>query len=200
MPLTSRRRAAKTPNKTPETHATRRSAAATRKVAKVVKRAVAKVVVKRAVAKAKRRTLLPVLRPNFNAREIIKQMALLEDHLNNEDKRCRDCINKHFLTIEGLAEELGSLCAGDARSPDRCDDLPSRVRVLHHAWAQDPKNPTLVLTVSESLRKIRKALMERYSTLPLDKLPSDETAAVQGILKSCGRKKSCVVRRRKLMY
>lgn len=53
--------------------------------------------------------LLPIMHPLFNLREVCKQMALLEDHLNNPRKRCEDCIRKHFLTIEALFEEAVSL-------------------------------------------------------------------------------------------
>lgn len=134
---------------------------------------------------AERRTLLPVLRPYFNGREVIKQLAMLEDHLNNQTKRCTDCIHKHFLTSEGLAEELGSLCT-DPRNRE-CGDLPGKIRVMHHAWAQDPKNEALILTVAQELRLIRKALMRRYATLPLDKLPSDETAQVKALVARCRR-------------
>jgi hypothetical protein len=54
-------------------------------------------------------SLLPVLDPRFNMREICKQSVLLEDHLFQKEKRCHDCIIKHFLTIEGLAEEAVTL-------------------------------------------------------------------------------------------
>jgi len=49
------------------------------------------------------------MNPLFNLREICKQSLLLEDHLSHPSKRCRDCINKHCLTIEALAEEAVSL-------------------------------------------------------------------------------------------
>jgi hypothetical protein len=53
-------------------------------------------------------SLLPVLDPRFNMREICKQSVLLEDHLFQKEKRCHDCICKHFLTIEALAERKKS--------------------------------------------------------------------------------------------
>ena len=53
--------------------------------------------------------LLPVLDPCFNMREICKQCILLEDHLFQTEKRCTDCIKKHFLTIEALGEEAITL-------------------------------------------------------------------------------------------
>lgn len=53
--------------------------------------------------------MLPIMDPLHNAREIAKQLAMLEDHLIHPSKRCHDCIRKHLLTAEGLAEEAVSL-------------------------------------------------------------------------------------------
>lgn len=148
-------------------------------------------------ARQRRRTLLPVLRPYFNAREVVKQMAMLEDHLNNRHKRCTDCINKHFLTIEGLAEELGSLCRkGDGQ--DRCDDLPSKVRVLHHAWSLGKGRESVAIGVAGELRKLRKRLMGPYATLPVQKLPSEETTAVRAFLKRCSTTSSSKCARKRM--
>jgi len=54
-------------------------------------------------------TLLPIFDPAYNFREVCKQLALLEDHLLHAPKRCLDCIRKHLLTAEALAEEAVSL-------------------------------------------------------------------------------------------
>lgn len=137
------------------------------------------------MARQHRRTLLPVMRPYQNAREIIKQLTMLEDHLNNADKRCTDCITKHFLMIEGLAEELGSLCVH--ANTNACKDLSSNVRVLHHAWAAAPGEDRVVHGVGQELRLIRKSLMKHFAVLPLDKLPSNETSRVRALLAKCRR-------------
>ena len=47
----------------------------------------------------------PISSAEFNVREIVKQMLLLEEHLTDDDKYCGDCIQKHLMMIEGLAEE-----------------------------------------------------------------------------------------------
>lgn len=54
-------------------------------------------------------TLLPVMDPLHNLREICKQCILLEDHLVQPPKRCTDCIAKHSLFIEALGEEAVAL-------------------------------------------------------------------------------------------
>lgn len=36
-------------------------------------------------------SLLPIMSPLFNLREVCKHLTLLEDHLNQPRKRCPDC-------------------------------------------------------------------------------------------------------------
>lgn len=52
---------------------------------------------------------LTLVEPLFNLRELCKHLILLEDHLAHADKQCPDCIRKHLLTIEALAEEATAL-------------------------------------------------------------------------------------------
>lgn len=127
------------------------------------------------------RKLLPVLRPGQNMRDIIKQFAMLEDHLYQPQKRCKDCIRKHFLTIEGLAEECATLCKPRNILPES-RKIASTARVLHHVWEQRPKDPKVAEFVAGKLRKVRKGLMTRFSALPINKLPSKETAQVNRML------------------
>ncbi len=47
--------------------------------------------------------------PKHNMREIAKQLILLEDHMAHKNKRCVDCITKHFLMVEALLEEAITL-------------------------------------------------------------------------------------------
>lgn len=114
-------------------------------------------------------------------RDIIKQSALLEDHMYQPEKRCKDCIRKHFLTIEGLAEECATLCKPHAILPE-ARSVARTARVLHHAWEQAPKNSRLTEHVAGRLRVMRKRLMKQYAALPLNKLPSRETAQVTRLL------------------
>jgi len=91
------------------------------------------------------------MHPLYNLREICKQCALLEDHLNNERKRCQDCIRKHFLTIEALFEEALSL---DTKGKwlDLTEGKADLVRELQEKWI-DEGDP---LEIAQALREIRK--------------------------------------------
>jgi hypothetical protein len=141
----------------------------------------------------RRRRLLPVLRPAQNMRDIIKQLAMLEDHLFHPEKRCTDCIRKHFLTIEGLAEECVTLCKPALRESNnvvpQARKVATTARILHHAWETAPKDPRLAEAVAARLRKLRKCLMQKYSRLPLDKLPTKETNAVNAFLNHLNSRK-----------
>ena len=55
------------------------------------------------------RALAPLMEPEFNIREVTKNMILLEDHLFHDDRRCPDCVRKHCLTIEAYLDEAFSL-------------------------------------------------------------------------------------------
>lgn len=111
--------------------------------------------------------LLPVLEPMFNMREMCKQIILLEDHLFQTRKRCEDCICKHFLTIEALAEEALTL---DKKKEhiDYLQDLPDRIRDIQHAYLEleDKSN---VHEVAQSLRQIRKEMMTKSFKTGLSK-------------------------------
>jgi hypothetical protein len=98
--------------------------------------------------------LLPVLSPYFNIREICKESILLEGHLTNKRKRCVDCIKKHFLSIEGLAEELVSLDKKQELNEDYYN-LAEMYRRIQKMYIEH-ENP---LDIVQELRKIRKSLL-----------------------------------------
>ena len=101
--------------------------------------------------------LLPVLDPCFNMREICKQCILLEDHLFQTEKRCTDCIKKHFLTIEGLAEEAITLDKKNEYHLSK-EKLPEKVRGLQRKFIEG-NTPE---SIAQELRWIRKPLMAKF--------------------------------------
>lgn len=102
--------------------------------------------------------LLPVMDPRFNMREICKQSVLLEDHLFQKEKRCHDCIIKHFLTIEGLAEEAITLDK-EHKYPE-LNDIPPKVRKIAKKYIDNYKDPKQPAIIAQELREIRKNMMQ----------------------------------------
>ena len=99
--------------------------------------------------------MLPIMEPGYNLREMAKQLALLEDHLFQEAKRCPDCIRKHFLTVEALLEEAVTL----DESGDLAEQIPEVVdwiRELQGEWI-DGTNPA---EIAQALRGLRKQVSE----------------------------------------
>jgi hypothetical protein len=131
--------------------------------------------------------LLPIKHPLFNLREVCKQCALLEDHLNSEGKQCVDCIRKHFLTIEGLFEEAVSLDAHNQWS-DLIGGKADLIRQLEALWI-DTRYPGVI---AQGLRQIRKELTPECFDLRL--MTGERTASrvadrwVQRGVHICGSK------------
>ena len=98
-----------------------------------------------------KRGLLPIMSPLFNMREICKQIALLEDHLNQVRKRCPDCIRKHFLTIEALFEEAVSLDK-EKEYGEYLYGKAEMCRLLQEAWVDDEDE----FEIAQTLRELRK--------------------------------------------
>jgi hypothetical protein len=109
-------------------------------------------------------SLHPVMDPRFNMREVAKQALLLEDHLNNTNKRCFDCIRKHFLITDGLLEEAVSL---EKNVGDRAKyrSLYLRWVSLEKQYSMDPKNSDNLDEISKQIRVFRKPLVEKYFDL-----------------------------------
>lgn len=91
----------------------------------------------------------------FNVREITKQMLLLEDHLTDDEKYCVDCIRKHLLMMEALAEEA-VMMDSHSRWSSVAASLARQTRKWQIAFT-DGVNP---VTISQSIRKRRKELVE----------------------------------------
>jgi hypothetical protein len=93
--------------------------------------------------------------PVFNLREIAKNMILLEDHLTHDYKYCPDCIRKHFLTIEALADEAISLNPTDKEMFDKITALLKTIRTWETLFA----NKVSPLLLASQIRTVRKALV-----------------------------------------
>lgn len=106
------------------------------------------------------------MEPQFNLREVAKNMILLEDHLFHEGKRCQDCIFKHCLTIEALLEEGITL---DKKNEVReqlmnaLGEFRSIFRDLVQAVQADQMDDAKCAELAQRLRRIRKPLCQQYA-------------------------------------
>jgi len=95
---------------------------------------------------------LDVHDPQFNVREIAKQLALLEGHFFHPGKLCPDCVRKHLLTVEALAEEGVALAAG---KPGPCDSMAEAAK----RWAERFNDGAPPAELGAAVRAVRKFLV-----------------------------------------
>jgi hypothetical protein len=119
----------------------------------------------------------PVHDPRHNLNEIAKECHLLERHLMDPSKFCRDCIKKHFLAIAGLAgPELVSLDT-EQEYQNQIGMVGEKIPHLTDVWAQSEtaifgedgkRQPhpqeldqlkTLRKDIGQELREVRKVLL-----------------------------------------
>jgi hypothetical protein len=117
---------------------------------------------------------LAISDPRYNLREIAKQMILLEQHLLEPKKYCPDCISKHLLTIEALAEEAQCLDTHQQYS-----ELLGPIVRSAKQWAAAYAAGTPVKQIGQAVRRIRKPLAPRVLS-PLASLAPIEVAAITG--------------------
>lgn len=104
----------------------------------------------------------PVSNPAYNMQQIVKQSILLEEHLINKNKRCRDCITKHFLHIIGLAEEAEMLATNKCNKYPMINESVSLYNNLFNEWIKNKDDNYNNLSVSDRLRTHRKKLIAIY--------------------------------------
>jgi len=108
----------------------------------------------------------PVSDPRYNMQQIIKQSILLEEHLTNKNKRCRDCITKHFLHIIGLAEEAEMLATNNINKYPLVNESVILYNELFKIWIKNKhlnnNSEDYILYCTDKLRNHRKQLIVLY--------------------------------------
>lgn len=100
--------------------------------------------------------------PAYNMKQIIKQSILLEEHLVQPKKRCRDCISKHFIHINGLHEEALWL------ANENCNKYPFLAETTgfysdqFDEWLNSYDDEKTIMKIASKLRDIRKKLVSKY--------------------------------------
>jgi hypothetical protein len=104
----------------------------------------------------------PVSNPAYNFQQIVKQSILLEEHITNKNKRCRDCITKHFLHIIGLAEEAQMLATNKCNKYPLINESADLYNKLFKEWLKNKDNEIQLLQICDKLRNHRKKLIAIY--------------------------------------
>lgn len=106
----------------------------------------------------------PVSDPKYNMQQVVKQSILLEEHLANKNKRCRDCITKHFLHIIGLVEEAQMLATKNIHKYPLVNECIELYNSVFNNWLKnyDSNIEYNSLNCCNELRNMRKKLIAIY--------------------------------------
>lgn len=104
----------------------------------------------------------PVSDPAYNMKEIIKQSILLEEHLVQPKKRCRDCISKHFIHINGLHEEALWLANENSNKYPFLIETTGFYSEQFYEWLNSYDDESTIMHIAGKLRDMRKKLVSKY--------------------------------------
>jgi hypothetical protein len=114
--------------------------------------------------------LQPVMDPRFNLREAAKNMGLLEMHLNDPGQRCRDCIHKHLMLIEGLLDEaVGLDKSGEYRTEiqNAWEGFKTAMVPVLQALKAGDMGGEVFYESAQKVREVRKPLCQKYACFSL---------------------------------
>ena len=103
-----------------------------------------------------------VTNPAYNMKNVIMQSILLEEHLAEDRKYCKQCCCKHFLHIIGLTTE-GLMMAGsdEAKYPLMKESIDFYENA-YQVWSDNKDNDKVRKQLCSRLRDWRKKLMKEY--------------------------------------
>lgn len=104
----------------------------------------------------------PVSDPAYNMKQVAKQCILLEEHIAEKSKRCRDCITKHFLHIIGLLNEAVWLSTTDLDKFPYLEESEKKFEWLFNKWLDNYTSEAILLQILDELRRIRKQIIAYY--------------------------------------
>lgn len=96
-------------------------------------------------------TALDLRDPRYNLREVTKQWLLLEEHLADPEKYCRDCIVKHAALAEAYTDEAYQLDSGKQYIALISDARSACERIREALRAEAPEVASIVRQARKSL-------------------------------------------------
>jgi peptidoglycan hydrolase-like protein with peptidoglycan-binding domain len=119
------------------------------------------------VAEMEREQLQAIFNPLHNARQIAKELTLLEDHLIQPPQHCPDCIRKHLLRAEAYADEAMGLDE-EGSFVDTFGDVQQALRGVSRDYLQVGADRKGRQALAQQVRKVRKVMSKLGFSSVLD--------------------------------
>ena len=104
----------------------------------------------------------PVNDPDYNVREAIKQVLLLEQHLAEKAKYCKSCSVKHFLLVESLLQEAVWMACKRCAEYPKLEESVEFFKKLFNEWHSNMDDEKNRLEVLAKLRDWRREMVDLY--------------------------------------
>lgn len=106
--------------------------------------------------------LEPINDPDYNVREAIKQVLLLEQHLAEKAKYCKPCCTKHFLLVSGLLEEAVWMSCKRCKEYPKLEESVDLFKAMFQQWHSNMDDEKTRLDVLTKLRDWRRNMVDLY--------------------------------------
>lgn len=103
-----------------------------------------------------------VTNPAYNMKNVIKQSILLEEHLAEDRKYCKQCCAKHILHASSLAEEALMMAGSDEAKYPLMKESIDFYENVYKVWSENRDNDKVRKHLCSKLRDWRKKLMKQY--------------------------------------
>lgn len=104
----------------------------------------------------------PVNDPGYNVREVIKNTVLIEQHLAEKRKYCKECLVKHFLLSIGLLEEAVWMAVCKAGKYPMLEESEAFYTRVFEEWRHDMDGAESRLATLRKLRDWRQEMVRLY--------------------------------------
>lgn len=104
--------------------------------------------------------LAPVNDPKFNVQEVIKNTVLIEQHLAEKTKYCKECLVKHFLLSIGLLEEAMWMACG--KKYPLLEESVGMYQAVFDNWRANMDDAQARLVALRKLRDWRQKMVRLY--------------------------------------
>jgi hypothetical protein len=100
--------------------------------------------------------------PGYNVREVIKNTVLIEQHLAEKRKYCKECLVKHFLLSIGLLEEAVWMAVCKTGKYPMLEESEAFYTNVFEEWRQDMDGTQTRLDTLRKLRDWRQEMVRLY--------------------------------------
>lgn len=104
----------------------------------------------------------PVTEPAYNMKSVVMQSILLEEHLAEDKKYCKQCCVKHFLHIIALCQEGLMMAGKDQEKYPLMKESLVYYEKTYNQWTENKDDIKTRMSITSSLRDWRKKIMEHY--------------------------------------